>query len=103
MGKVYWNSRLGTEHQRIVDAIEPGQVVCDLCAGIGPFVVPLVKKNCNVFANDLNPVSFEFLQENIKLNKLSGVQFLNLDAREAFREWISKGVRPDHLILNLPG
>ena len=26
-----------------------------------------------------------------------------MDARDAFREWISQGHRPSHIVLNLPG
>ncbi len=39
-------------------------------AGVGPFSIPSVKKGCVVYANDLNPTSYEWLCENIKLNKV---------------------------------
>lgn len=70
--KVYWNSRLHTEHQRLVtDYFKTGEIVCDVFAGVGPFAVPAGKKNVIVLANDLNPESFKYLQENIQLNKVS--------------------------------
>ena len=65
--KVYWNSRLHTEHGRIVSTFKPGQVVCDVFAGVGPFALPAAKHGCIVFANDLNPSSYEFLAENVKV------------------------------------
>ena len=83
-GKVYWNSRLETEHKRLVDvAFKRGEVIVDAMAGVGPFVVPAVKtKGCRVYASDLNPDCFEMMQKNVKLNKMEdSVKLYNLDAR----------------------
>lgn len=46
--QVYWNSRLETEHKRLVDSFKPGQVVADIMAGIGPFAVPAAQRGCKV-------------------------------------------------------
>lgn len=40
-------------------------------AGVGPFTVPAAKKGCQVFANDLNPESVHWLQQNVQLNKVT--------------------------------
>ncbi|XP_052212963.1 tRNA (guanine(37)-N1)-methyltransferase-like isoform X2 [Dreissena polymorpha] len=81
--KVYWNSRLGTEHERIVKGIESTEVVFDVFAGIGPFAIPAAKKGATVFANDLNPHSYEALVNNSKLNKCkNNINCFNLDGRE---------------------
>lgn len=40
-------------------------------AGVGPFSIPAAKKGAFVYANDLNPCSYQWLCENIKLNKVS--------------------------------
>ncbi|KAK9841185.1 hypothetical protein WJX74_001524 [Apatococcus lobatus] len=80
--EVYWNSRLEHEHQRLVDTFKPGDTIVDMMAGIGPFAVPAARKRCQVYANDLNPKSFQYLCENIKLNKLgSRVVPFCMDAR----------------------
>ena len=68
--KVYWNSRLQTEHKRLVDSFNPGEVVCDVMAGVGPFAVPAGKKGVFVWANDLNPASYASLQDAITRNKV---------------------------------
>lgn len=68
--KVYWNSRLNTEHRRLVATFKEGEAVCDVMAGIGPFAVPAGKKKIFVWANDLNPDSYESLQDAIKRNKV---------------------------------
>lgn len=62
--EVYWNSRLSTEHQRLVDVILGNKSklrrahqdcvrVADLMGGVGPFAVPLAIANtpCIVHAN----------------------------------------------------
>ncbi|QHS73707.1 tRNA (guanine) methyltransferase [Saccharomyces paradoxus] len=85
--KVYWNSRLHTEHERLVKQyFQPGQVVCDVFAGVGPFAIPAGKKDVIVLANDLNPESYKYLKENIALNKVTKtVKFFNMDGAEFIR------------------
>lgn len=68
--KVFWNSRLQTEHARLVDLFKPGQAVCDAMAGVGPFAVPAGKKGVFVWANDLNPDCYDALKDCIDLNKV---------------------------------
>ena len=68
--KVYWNSKLETEHRRLIGLFKPGEVVCDVMAGIGPFAVPAGKKGVFVWANDYNPASYDYLKEAIDRNKV---------------------------------
>lgn len=68
--KVYWNSRLNTEHKRLVSLFQPGEAVCDVMAGVGPFAVPAGKKKIFVWANDLNPDSYASLAKAVEKNKV---------------------------------
>lgn len=68
--RVYWNSRLHSEHDRLVQLFKPEDVVADVFAGVGPFALPAAKKGCGVIANDLNPESYKYLIENIENNKV---------------------------------
>lgn len=68
--KVYWNSRLHHEHERLVTLLKPGEVVVDVFAGVGPFALPAAKRGCVVFANDLNPESVKWMQINSQNNHL---------------------------------
>ena len=43
-------------------------IVADLMAGVGPFAVPLALNRIMVYANDLNPESFKYLNKNMKIN-----------------------------------
>ncbi|BGP53046.1 tRNA(m(1)G37)methyltransferase [Rhodotorula sphaerocarpa] len=85
--KVYWNSRLQTEHARLVETFKTSDVVVDGFAGVGPFAVPAGKKGCAVLASDLNPASAEALAGNVKLNKVEGnVRTWNEDGRDFIRQ-----------------
>ncbi|XWS71993.1 hypothetical protein CRYUN_Cryun02cG0002400 [Craigia yunnanensis] len=80
---VYWNSRLEHEHIRLVSLFQPGETICDMFAGIGPFAIPAAQKGCLVYANDLNPDSVHYLKINAKINKIDGCVFAyNMDARK---------------------
>lgn len=68
--EVYWNSRLEAEHKRLVDKFQPGEAICDVMAGVGPFAIPAGKKRCFVWANDLNPSSYTSLEVGITRNKV---------------------------------
>jgi tRNA (guanine37-N1)-methyltransferase len=102
--KVYWNPRLsmfvklfifkfnlslGTERERIVEILHPNDLVFDVFAGVGPFVVPASMFGCIVYANDINPECFKWMNINLKKNqpkKLSKEYYIfNLDGREFLR------------------
>eukprot|EP00834_Sanchytrium_tribonematis_P005811 NODE_379_length_8451_cov_0.593630.p2 type:complete len:427 gc:universal NODE_379_length_8451_cov_0.593630:2823-4103(+) len=80
--KVYWNSRLQMEHLRLTTMFKPSEYVADVFAGVGPFAIPTAK-NCVVFANDLNPDSYLYLNHNSKANKVvNRLYSYNLDGNE---------------------
>lgn len=90
--KVYWNPRLGTEHERVVNMLETNDVVYDVFAGVGPFSVPAVtcRKVSAVLANDLNPNSFKYLVENYQKNNNSKTKKRDLEAR---KQYITKAMK----------
>ncbi|KAI7905055.1 guanine(37)-N1-methyltransferase [Cokeromyces recurvatus] len=109
--KVYWNSRLHTEHERLIELFQPKEYICDVFAGVGPFALPAAKKGSIVYANDLNPNSYEWMKTNIKANKItSGIYPYNLDGRAFIRQAVkdlqaldtSKWKTFDHFVMNLP-
>lgn len=97
--KVYYNSRLNTEHGRMVGLFKPGEAVCDVMAGIGPFAVPAGKRKVFVWANDLNPDSHSSLQTAIKQNKVSDyVQSFNEDGHTFIRSAASELLRAEYAV-----
>ena len=117
---MYWNSRLQTEHDRLVRSFDASSVICelngialsalmpratgDMFAGVGPFSIPAAKKCSAVYANDLNPQSVKYLNENAKLNKVQEkIRTYNMDARDFVRRLVrDEHVKIDHVIMNLP-
>jgi tRNA (guanine37-N1)-methyltransferase len=92
--KVYFNSRLHTEHGRIVSLLQPGEVISDVMAGVGPFAIPAAKKGCIVYANDLNPASYESLKGNTVKNKVSeGCLTYCEDGRAFIKESVKRAWR----------
>lgn len=81
---VYWNPRLGTEHERVVNLLESNDVLYDVFAGVGPFSVPAIsnKKLSAVLANDLNPNSYRFLVDNYKSNNKSKTKIKEQETRK---------------------
>ncbi|XP_034431311.1 tRNA (guanine(37)-N1)-methyltransferase [Hippoglossus hippoglossus] len=108
--RVYWNSRLSTEHQRVVQLVKRGDTVFDVFAGVGPFAIPAARMGAKVLANDLNPESYRWLQHNCKLNKVeSKVRTFNLDGRAFIQGPVKqelpallKGKGSVHVVMNLP-
>ncbi|CAE7001065.1 tRNA(m(1)G37)methyltransferase [Pyrenophora teres f. teres] len=85
--KVYWNTRLHTEHERLCNLFREGEAICDVMAGVGPFAIPAGKKKCFVWANDLNPESYNALVGNIKTNKVGDfVRPFNTDGAAFIRQ-----------------
>nr|CAG4649467.1 EOG090X08TI [Scapholeberis mucronata]SVE93713.1 EOG090X08TI [Scapholeberis mucronata] len=107
--QVYWNSRLCTEHERIIKLLPDQCVLFDVFAGVGPFSVPAAKmRRCRVFANDLNPSSYHWLKENVVFNKVENCATFNLDGRQFIREEMRRFLvsrtsnEPIHVTMNLP-
>ncbi|KAK4798607.1 hypothetical protein SAY86_030933 [Trapa natans] len=96
---VYWNSRLEHEHKRLVSQFQPGETICDMFAGIGPFAIPSAQKGCIVYANDLNPESVRYLRTNAKANKVEDfVYAYNLDARSFISQLVEVPLSEIHSV-----
>jgi tRNA (guanine37-N1)-methyltransferase len=74
LSKAYFSPRLSHEHQRVTLQVEPGEVVIDMFAGVGPFSVMIAKRleDVEVNAVDANPDAVVLMRENARLNKVRG-------------------------------
>ena len=90
--KTYWSSRLQNERDRVLKLMEKNEVLCDAFCGVGPLALRACKKGVKVYANDLNPDAYDYLNNNIKINKLNKGNFViktyNMDAREFIKSLV---------------
>ncbi len=70
--KVYFSPRESTERQRIAEQIKPKEKILVMFAGIGPYAIIIAKKQpkAKVYAIEINPDAYNYMVENIKLNKV---------------------------------
>ncbi|OJJ48535.1 hypothetical protein ASPZODRAFT_158221 [Penicilliopsis zonata CBS 506.65] len=100
--RVYWNTRLDTEHRRLVDKFQAGQMVGDVMAGVGPFAMPAGKKKIFVWANDLNPHGYEVMVDAAERNKVSDfVTPFNRDGREFIRSSAKELLEADQVTVEI--
>ena len=73
--KVMWSKGNNNERLRIAKLVEDNETVIDMFAGIGYFSIPIgVHSNAKqIYSIEINPNSFHYLKENIKLNKISNI------------------------------
>ena len=64
-----------------------------MMAGIGPFAVPAALRGCKVYANDLNPKSYEYLCANVQVNRVeANVVVYNACGRAFFLSLMQRSV-----------
>lgn len=73
--KVMWSKGNNNERIRIAKLVEDNETVIYMFAGIGYFSIPIgVHSNAKqIYSIEINPNSFHYLKENIKLNKISNI------------------------------
>ena len=74
VGKCYFSPRLHHERSRIVCLVKPNETVVNMFAGVGCFSIIIAKhaSASKVFSIDVNPAAFQFMRENIRLNRVYG-------------------------------
>ncbi|CAF1278674.1 unnamed protein product, partial [Didymodactylos carnosus] len=87
--KVYWNPRLGSERERILNFLHSKDYIFDIFSGVGPFSIQAASKGCTVYANDINPECVKWMDLNYEYNKSKSkartygdYKSYNLDGRE---------------------
>ena len=73
--KAYFSPRLSYERLRIAKLVKPGEVVLNMFAGVGCYSISIAKHSepLKVFSIDINPVAFQLLHENSRLNRVEAV------------------------------
>lgn len=70
--RCYFSPRLSYERMRIAKLIQPNEVVVNMFAGVGCYSIIIAKHSHpnKIYSIDLNPIAFEFLKENARLNRV---------------------------------
>jgi tRNA (guanine37-N1)-methyltransferase len=101
--KCYFSPRLSYERMRIAKQVQPGEVILNMFAGVGCYSIVIAKhsKLQKIFSVDINPIAIQYMQENIKLNRVEEKVFpVQGDAKEVIEERLEKIA--DRVLMPLP-
>ena len=83
------------ERKRMGEAVDDGDRVFDMFAGVGYFTLPMARAGARVTAAEINPDSFRYLLENAKLNDVhQRVDLYRADCRD-----VAEGVEADRVVM----
>ena len=92
------------ERKHLASLVKKDEIVVDMFAGIGYFSLPIGKLSDakKVYSIELNPLAFQYLKENVKLNDLEGIiEPILGDSKEEVLKLSKEGVRADRIIMGV--
>jgi tRNA (guanine37-N1)-methyltransferase len=101
--KAYFSPRLSYERMRIAELIQKGEVVLNMFAGVGCYSISIAKHSepLKVYSVDANPCAFQYLHENIRLNRVADVVVpIQGDAKKVTEKELQNVV--DRVLMPLP-
>jgi len=103
LARAYFSPRLATERLRVARQVNPGEVVVNLFAGVGSYSIIIAKhsKAAIIYSVDINPHAFEYMQTNVRINKVGDrVVAILGDAREVVKNRLAG--KADRVLMPLP-
>jgi tRNA (guanine37-N1)-methyltransferase len=72
--KCYFSPRLLFERARIARLVRNGETILNMFAGVGSFSIIIARHSAaeRIFCVDVNPIAIQFMQKNVRLNKVYG-------------------------------
>ncbi len=95
----YFSPREGTERERVLDFIEPGDRVMTFFAGVGPFPI-CISKHTDAMSSDgieINPKAVEYFRRNVDANRVRNVTVFEGDVSD-----FTGNSSYDHVFMPLP-
>jgi tRNA wybutosine-synthesizing protein 2 len=92
------------ERKYLATLVKDGEIIVDMFAGIGYFSLPIAKISNpkQIYSIEINPNSFKFLVENIKLNQLEDkITPINGNCKEEVLKLSNNGVKADRVIMGV--
>jgi tRNA (guanine37-N1)-methyltransferase len=82
--EVYFSPRLATERKRIASQVTPGEDVLVMFSGCGIYALVISKNTdaAKIVGIEKNPVAHRFAEENLVLNRVSNIEFIEGDVRD---------------------
>lgn len=102
LNHVFLTPRLSHERMQIAKNVVPGEIIINMFAGVGCFsiLIAKLKPQTKIYSIDVNPYAYEYMKENVALNKVEGQVIPILgDAREEMEKL--RGVA-DRVLMPLP-
>lgn len=103
LARVYFSPRLAHERLRVASLVEPDEIVTNLFAGVGCYSIIIAKHSraAKIYSIDKNSVAFEYMRENIRINKVGDrvVPILG-NAREVIDRQLAG--KADRILMPLP-
>jgi len=93
-----------SERRFLATLVKEGEIIVDMFAGIGYFSLPIAKhsKPKKIFSIELNPESFKYLTENIKLNHCDDIITpINGDSKIEVIKLSNSGFKADRVIMGV--
>ncbi len=92
------------ERKYLSTLVKNGEIIVDMFAGIGYFSLPIAKHSGvdRIYSIELNPESYKFFLENIKLNHLENIIFpIKGDCKIEVVKLSESGIRADRVIMGV--
>lgn len=95
VSKIMFSKGNLSERKRLLNQVKDGEIIVDMFAGIGYFSLPIAKftKAKEMIALEKNPVAYNFLTDNIALNKITNLIAIQGDCITAARSFPAKADR----------
>jgi tRNA (guanine37-N1)-methyltransferase len=99
--RVFFSNRLSYERSRIIGLVRDGENVLVMFAGAGPFAIEIAKARpkTNIIAVEMNRFGYNYMKENVKLNKTANVKPVLGDMKKLSGKY---GNFADRIIMPLP-
>jgi len=102
--KVMFSKGNINERKYLSQVVKKGEVIVDMFAGIGYFSLPIATnaQPKKIYSIELNPISYQYLVENVRLNKLEDIVIpIQGNCKDKVFDLYESGIRADRVIMGV--